>query len=136
MEKEKKALLIRYIVCFCVASALVLGVFAIKGFFTDNAKQNMQLLHDAFFASGALLMLFSAMLFLSAEGALLGLTYVFGRAIKALFIPFGRRDQESYAQYRERKLGGKKGDAGGAVFWTGLLFVAISVVFLIIWYQL
>ena len=136
MEKEKKALLIRYIVSFCVASGLVLIVFTLKGFFTDNAKQNIQLLHDAFFASGALLMLFSAMLYLSSEGALLGISYVFGKAIKAVFIPFGRKDQETYAQYRERKLGNKKNVAGGTIFLVGLLFVIVSVVFLIIWYQM
>ena len=136
MEEEKKSLLIRYIVCFCVGVGLVLAIFSIKGFSADDAKYNIQLLHDAFFSSGALLMLFSAMLYLSSEGALLGLTYVFGRALKAVFIPFGRKDEESYADYRERKLGGKKGDTGGAIFWTGLFFVIISVVFLIIWYRL
>lgn len=136
MEKEKKALLIRYIVCFCVASGIVLIILALKGFFSDNAKQNVQLLHDAFFSAGALLMLFSAMIFLSAEGALLGLSYVFGKAIKAVFIPFGRKDQESYAQYRERKLGNRKTTGAGTIFLVGLLFVAISVIFLIVWYQM
>ena len=136
MEKEKKALLIRYLICFCVASGIVLAVFAIKGFFTDNAKTNMQILHDAFFTAGILFVLFSGMLFLSSEGAFLGVGYVLGRAVKAVFLPFGRKDHETYAQYRERKLGTKKSSGGGAIFFTGLLFVIVSIIFLIIWYQL
>ena len=136
MEKEKKALLIRYLVCFCVASAIVVGVFAIKGFFTANAKANMQILIDAFFSAGILFVLFSGLLFVSGEGALLGVSYVFGRAIKAVFVPFGRKDNETYAQYRERKLGTKKSGIGTPIFLTGLLFVVVSLIFLIIWYQL
>jgi hypothetical protein len=123
-------------VCFGVASALVLAVFAIKGFFTENAKANIQLLHDAFFSSGILLVLFSGLMFVSAEGALLGVSYVLGRAIKAVFVPFGRKDHETYAQYRERKLGTKKTTGAGPVFLTGLVFVLVSVIFLIIWYQM
>ncbi len=135
MEKDKKALLIRYIVCFCVACGMVLGVFALKGFFTGNAKDNMQLLHDAFFSAGILMVLFSGMMFVAGEGAFLGVGYVLERAFKAL-IPLGRREYESYAQYRERKLGKKKVNSGTPIFLTGLLFVVVSIVFLIIWYQM
>jgi hypothetical protein len=112
------------------------GVFAIKGFFTANAKANMQILIDAFFSAGILFVLFSGLLFVSGEGALLGVSYVFGRAIKAVFVPFGRKDHETYAQYRERKLGTKKSGIGTPIFLTGLLFVVVSLIFLIIWYQL
>lgn len=136
MEKEKKALLIRYLVCFCVALVIVFTVFVIKGFFTGDAKANIQLLIDAFFTAGILFVLFSGMLYVSSEGALLGVRYVFGRAFKALFIPFGRKDHETYAQYRERKLGTKKSGIGTPIFLTGLLFVVVSLIFLIIWNQM
>ncbi len=136
MDKQKKAFWIQYIISFCVAAGIVLIVFAIKGFFTDNAKTNIQLLHDAFFSAGALLMLFSAMMFIADEGGFLGITYVFGRAIKAL-IPFGRLQDETYAQYRERKTGKKeKNTATGSVFFTGLFFFVVSLIFLAIWYSL
>jgi hypothetical protein len=96
----------------------------------------MQILIDAFFSAGILFVLFSGLLFVSGEGALLGVSYVFGRAIKAVFVPFGRKDHETYAQYRERKLGTKKSGIGTPIFLTGLLFVVVSLIFLIIWYQL
>ena len=61
MENETKSVLKRYLVCLCVGIGLVVAIFAIKGFFTDNAKGNIQLLHDAFFGAGALLMLFAGL---------------------------------------------------------------------------
>ena len=136
MNQPKKALFIRYIISFCVAAGIVVIVFAIKGFFTDNAKTNIQLLHDAFFSSGALLMLFSGMLFIADEGGFLAITYILGRAIKT-FIPFGRLQDETYAQYRERKTGKKeKNSPTGSVFFTGLFFFLISLLFLAIWYSM
>lgn len=135
MENETKSILKRYLVCFCVAIGLVVSVFAIKGFFTDNAKDNIQLLHDAFFGSGALLILFAGLLFVSGEGMFLGIGYALGRAIKAL-IPFSKKDHETYAQYRERKTGKPKTKTDACIFFTGLFFVVISIIFLIIWYQM
>jgi hypothetical protein len=119
-----------------VAAGIVVIVFAIKGFFTDNAKTNIQLLHDAFFSTGALMMLFSGMLFIADEGGFLAITYILGRAIKT-FIPFGRLQDETYAQYRERKTGKKeKNSPTGSVFFTGLFFFLISLLFLAIWYSM
>ena len=50
MEQEKKNRLIEYLVYFCIASLITLAVFAIKGFFTDRAAVNLQIL-AAFFAT-------------------------------------------------------------------------------------
>ena len=80
-------------------------------------------------------MLFYGLLYVSGEGAFLGVGYAMGRVVRAL-IPFSRKDHETYAQYRERKLAKphKKGD--GAIFFTGLIFFAISLIFLFIYEQL
>ena len=112
-----------------------MSVFAIKGFFTSDAKANIQILHDAFFAAGALLVLFAGLLFVSGEGVFLGVGYAMGRAIKAL-IPFSRKEHETYAQYRERKIGKHKRNGESCLFFTGLFFVAVSIIFLVIWYQM
>ncbi len=135
MGNENRPIWKRYLICFCVAIGLVVSIFAIKGFFTSNAKTNIQILSDAFFASGALLILFAGLLFVGGEGMFLGIGYALGRAVKAL-IPFSRKDHETYAQYRERKTGKQKTKGDGCIFFTGLFFVAVSIIFLIIWYQL
>lgn len=135
MEKEKKTILWKYVITLCVGLALALVVCAIGGFFQEDAKENIRLLHDAFFSVGALLVLFFGLLYVSSEGAFLGIGYALSWTIKT-FIPFGRKTQETYAQYRERKLGKQKKKGNACVFFIGLLFIAISIVFLIIWYQI
>ncbi len=134
MEEQNKSLLKRYGVCFFIASLCILTVFAIKGFFTADLKHNMQVLADAFFATGALFMLFYGLIFVSGEGALLGIGYALRVAFRAL-IPFARKRHETYAQYRERKTGDRKGNRDGCIFFTGLFFFLISFIFLFIWYK-
>ena len=73
MKPEKKSLLIKYSVCFGVAAIIAFIVIWIKGFFTDSVAVNVQILADAFFVSGILLTLFAGMLFVSSEGALIGI---------------------------------------------------------------
>ena len=135
MEKDKKSILIKYGVCFVVASAIVLFVFSLKGFFGSDTKQNIQLLHDAFFTAGALLMLFSGFQYVSGEGVFLSLGFIGSRVIKA-FIP-GPKEYETYAQYRERKEGsGKKSKGKHCILLTGLFFFLLSLIFLAVWYKI
>ena len=137
MEKDRKATLIRYLVCLCVAVAMVFVVLLIQGLFdgTDRTtKDVMQIFHNAFFATGALLALFAGLLFVAGEGVFLGVGYAMGRVVKA-FLPFLGRDHETYAEYRERKTGKKKKKGDLCLLFTGLAFIAISIVFLIIWYN-
>ena len=133
MNQEKKTLLIKYGICFCIASLITLIVFAVKGFFTDNVAVNIQILSDGFFVSGILMTMFAGMWYISNEGALLGISYVITGVIQA-FIPMGRAKHETYAKYRERKLGENKKAVDGAVLVVGLLFLAVGIVFTLIWY--
>lgn len=135
MQQEKKSLLIKYLVCFGVASLITVAVFWIRGFFTDNVGVNIQILSDGFFVSGILLVLFAGMLFVSSEGALIGISFVLRNVVLA-FVPMGRKQHELYAQYRERKLAEKhaKSPTDHCILVVGLVFVAISIVFTVIWY--
>lgn len=135
MQQEKKSLLIKYLICFCIASLITVGVFGIKGFFTDNVGVNIQILSDGFFVSGILLLIFAGMMFISSEGALIGIGFVL-RSVALIFIPMGRKNHEFYAQYRERKLAERKAKTSNdhCVLVVGLVFLAISIVFTVIWY--
>lgn len=130
---EKKPLLKKYIICFIIASLLTVGVFAIKGFFTDSIAVNIQILSDGFTVSGLMFLFFAGMMFVSGEGALIGVTFVF-RNVVLWFVPGGRFRQETYRDYRERKLSEAKKSSDHCVSLTGLLFFAIGVVFTVIWY--
>ena len=133
MKQENKSLLTKYIVCFCVASLITVAVFWSKGFFTDSIAVNIQILSDGFFVSGILLTLFAGMMFISSEGALIGIGFVLRNVIQA-FIPMGRKKHELYAQYRERKLSEAKKSTDNCILFTGLFFLLIGTIFTIIWY--
>ena len=62
MKEENKELLIKYIVCFGVASLITLIVFWIKGFFAHSIGVNIQILSDGFCVSGIMLLLFAGLL--------------------------------------------------------------------------
>ena len=104
MKQENKGLLIRYLISFGIASVLTVGVFAIQGFFTDSPAVNMQILADGFTISGLLLTLYAGMIFVSSQGALIGISYVFRNIVLTWFVPMGRAKHEQYGEYRERKL--------------------------------
>ena len=133
MKQEKKTLLIKYMICFAVASLITVAVFWSKGFFTDSLAVNIQILSDGFFVSGILLTLFAALLFLSGEGALIGPGYVFRHTV-LMWIPFGRLKHESYAKYRERRMAKIKKSTDHCILVVGLIFLFIGVVFTVIWY--
>lgn len=133
MKKENKALLVKYIVCFAVASLITIAVFWYKGFFAHSLAVNIQILADGFSVSGLLLSLFAGMMFISGEGALIGIGFVLRNVVLA-FIPLGRLRHEKYADYRERKMKELKKATDHAVLWTGLLFLVTGIVFSVIWY--
>lgn len=131
--KEKKPLLIKYLICLGVALAITLAVIAGKGFFTDSTAVNIQILSDGFSVSGLLLALVAGLIYLSGEGAFIGIGFVMRNVVLA-FIPMGRSMHETYAKYRERKLGKAKKAGDHAVLFVGLAFLAVGITFTVIWY--
>ena len=132
MKQETKSLLIKYAICFSVASLITVAVFWIKGFFTDRIEVNVQILADGFTVSGLILTLFAGLLFVSREGALIGIGYVMRSVVQA-FVPMGRMKHERYAEYRERKLGNMKKTSDHSMLITGLVFLLVGVIFTVIW---
>ena len=133
MKRESSSLLIKYIVCICIAALITVGIFAIEGFFTSDLARNIQVLGDGFTVSGVLFTLFAGMLFISSEGALVGIGFVVRNAILTFF-PMGRLKHERYADYRERKMKEIKKSGDHCILVTGLVFLAIGIIFTVIWY--
>ena len=134
MKKDNKALLLKYITCFAIASLIAIAVFWSKGFFGPATAVNLQILADGFFVSGILLTLFAGMMFVSREGALIGISFVMRNVVLA-FIPMGRKKHEVYRDYRERKLKELKKTNDKSILVTGLFFLMIGIVFTVIWYK-
>lgn len=133
MKQETKETLTKYAICFGVEAFIAFLVIWSKGFFTQSAAVNVQILSDAFFVSGVLMTLFAGMLYVSSEGALIGIGFVL-RNVVLTFIPMGRAKHERYADYRERKRREAKKQDNRCILVTGLFFLVIGIIFTVIWY--
>ena len=133
MKQETKDALIKYGICVGVEMVVAFLVIWSKGFFTDSAAVNIQILSDAFFVPGVLMTLLAGMAYVSGEGALVGISFVLRNALLT-FIPMGRAKQERYADYRERKLREAKKRDNKAILVSGLIFLFIGAALTAIWY--
>ena len=133
MDQDIKAILKKYGACFLIASLIAFVIFWIKGFFNHSIAVNIQILSDGFSIAGMLFLFFAGMMFISGEGALIGIGFVL-KSIAQAFVPMGRKNHELYRDYRERKLGKPKTPGDHCILITGLIFFAIGMIFTIIWY--
>ena len=133
MKQEKKATFRNYAICVGIEVLIAFLVIWSKGFFTDSAAVNIQILSDAFFVAGILMTLYAGMMYVSGEGALIGIGFVLRNVVLA-FIPMGRARHERYADYRARKLSKAKKRNDSYVIVTGLIFLFIGIIFTAIWY--
>ena len=134
MKQENRSSFIKYAVCVGIELVIAFLVIWSKDFFTDRAAVNLQILSDAFFVAGILMTLFAGMLYVSSEGALVGIGFVL-RNVVLTFIPMGRARQERYADYRERKMREMKKNNDICILITGLFFLAVGIVLTLIWYS-
>ena len=132
MRQETKITLRNYAICVGIELLIAFLVIWSKGFFAHSLAVNVQILADAFFVAGILMTLFAGMMYVSGEGALIGIGFVL-RNVVLTFIPMGRARHERYADYRERKLGKAKQHDNSCILVTGLIFLAIGIVLTVIW---
>ena len=133
MKEETKVKLRNYGICVGIELVIAICVIWSKGFFAHSAAVNVQILSDAFFVAGILMTLFACMMYISGEGALIGIGFVL-RNVVLTFIPMGREKHELYADYRARKLKEAKKRSNGHILVTGLIFLSIGIIFTTIWY--
>jgi len=133
LKQETKVALKNYAICFGIEALIAFLVIWSKGFFTQSTAVNIQILSDAFFVAGILMTLFAGMMYVSGEGALLGIGFVLRNVVLA-FIPMGRAKHEVYADYRARKLKEAKKHNNSYILVTGLVFLFIGIIFTAIWY--
>ena len=117
-----------------MASIITLAVFGIRGFFGHNPAENTEILANGFNTAGILFLLFAGLMYVSGEGALLGIGYI-GQCVAQAFVPMGRKNHESYASYRERKIGQIKKPGDNCILVVGLIFFLVGIIFTVIWYK-
>lgn len=125
MSKKAKTLLkcgIALGVCILFTAVYLLNM----DYAEATQAQILGTVSDAFSMPGLLLILFGGLLFVSNEGAFLGVGYALSIAFKAL-VPGGRLKMETYADYVERK-SGKRVDGYGFLFAVGGVWLAIGLI--------
>lgn len=131
-----KKTLLKYLIAIIVESLILVAVLFGQGYFSltlwiDRCK----ILCDAFTLAGLIPILLCALVWVSNQGMFVGLGYACKWLVQTL-IPFVKVTKETYAQYRERKLehGGIRGYS--FLFFSGLLFFVVALIFLILYIQI
>ena len=132
MSKPDRTNLIRYAIAFAVGIALSIVYVSVRDFGTQELADKYRILCDAFTVPGALLLLSGALMTVSNTGALDGLGYV-GKQAVGMFIPGKGLGTERYADYVERRRQ-KRVQGYGFLYVSGSIFVALALVFLILFY--
>lgn len=122
----------KLLVCFAVGAVIALALLFAKGVFdTQDAKDNVRIVCDAFFAAGAILLVAGALVWTFDNGITDGLTYSARTMLNLRKKDYETNERESYSAYRERKHKNKGTVkefliSGGAYF---IVSVALLVVY-------
>lgn len=122
----------KLLVCFAVGAVIALALLLAKGVFdTQDAKDTVRIVCDAFFAAGAILLVAGALVWTLDNGITDGLTYSARTMLNLRKKDYETKERESYSAYRERKHKNKGTVkefliSGGAYF---IVSVALLVVY-------
>lgn len=122
----------KLLVCFAVGAVIALALLLAKGVFdTQDAKDTVRIVCDAFFAAGAILLVAGALVWTFDNGITDGLTYSARTMLNLRKKDYETNERESYSAYRERKHKNKGTVkefliSGGAYF---MVSVALLVVY-------
>lgn len=127
MKPENKGLL-KYIVCVCIASLITYVAYL-----PWRDQHVLAALSNGFFISGILFLSFAGMLYISGEGGFIGIGFVL-QSVVQWFVPMGRKNHESYAKFRERKLAkASSKPVELSVLLTGVVFLLVGVILTAVW---
>ena len=123
----------KLLICFGVSAVITIAVLLIKGVFSaETTKEMVMILSDAFFLGGALILVVAGLVWASDNGVSDGIGYSFSKLFN-----LRKRDyeehKESYSEYKDRKHSKKSSVIEFLI--SGVSFVFISVVFLLIYLQ-
>lgn len=134
MSQEKKVRLYSYGITGGVSLLLAAVYILLRDFGSLGWKERFLVLSDAFTVPGILLLCIGAMCWISAKGGLDGMAYIL-KYVAAMLIPGKRFEVRKYSDFvLERE--GKRRSGFGFLLITGLVCLAITAVFLVLYYQM
>lgn len=134
MSKIWKTRLLKYGITFAIGGLLVWAMLSTRGYaWSAGDAERYRLLCDAFTVPGLLFAMAGLLTAIGNTGSFTGLSYVL-RYLGLSLVPGGRKKQESYYDYAQRKKG-KEIHGYGFLMISGCVFLAVAIVFLILFYQ-
>lgn len=133
MSQEKKVRLYSYAIAAGVSLLLAAVYILLRDFGALDWKERFRVLSDAFTVPGLLLLCAGAMCWISSKGGLDGMAYIL-KYVGSLLIPGKRFEVKKYSDYVEEREG-KRRSGYGFLLITGLVCLAITAVFLVLYYQ-
>lgn len=132
--KERRKLIAKYGISTALAMMIAWAVLSTHGFmFSLAISEQYRLLCDAFFVPGVLLLSAGALIFASNHGTFDGLSYA-SRYVARMFVPWSGKRDESFGEYVRRKEEKGKIKGYGFLFLVGGIFMAVSVLFLLLFF--
>lgn len=131
--KDGHKLLLKYGITTGVAGLFSLGFMWARGLWTvQTPVERYKILADAFSVPGMLLVLFGALLWVSSEGIFDGIGYALNR-VGSMFIPMHKKSAQ-HLTYYDYVMGkrGKRVHGFSFMFFVGLVFIAVSIVFIVL----
>ena len=124
----------KYSIATTVGIGLAILSLSLGGYSADSAAvDKYRMLCNAFTIPAILLIMVGCLVSISTTGFFDMISYGFSRAARAL-IPGGRRPDQSYAAYKERKEKSRFQDYSFILI-TGILFLVVAIVFMILFYN-
>lgn len=128
----KKINRLKLLICYASGAAITLLLLVLRGAFTaEKTLDAVRLTCDAFFVSGAFLLLAGALIWVLDNGVTDGITYSAKKIFDLRRKDYEDNRRESYSEYRERKHK-KKGNVAEFLIAGGSYF-AISLVLLFVY---
>ncbi len=128
-----KSILIRYGVCAVIATALLFLILVTNGYWgLTEPQERLRVLCDAFSLPGLLLVLSSGLILAANAGTFNGLLYGLKVGIE-IVLPFLPHKYVKYRDFVEKRKG-KRIKGYGFICYTGLVFLAVGIVLLIIFH--
>lgn len=134
MNKQVKHVLLRYGITLALGAALTWLILDLQGYaYLTSDMARYRLLSNAFTIPGTIMLMVGLLVLISSTGVYDGLGYTL-RWLRMTLLPFDTAKHERYYDYVQRKRSLPRLH-GGFLIVCGIIFLAIAVVFLILFYQ-
>ena len=137
MNNDLKSKIKKYSLTIIIGLIITVGLLFSFNFFSGELSNidTMKALSDAFSVSGILLLAYGALIYVSTEGMFDGVSYAGMFVVRSLVPGMRRNPIQKYGDYKVSKEG-KRCSGYAYIFFIGLGFLAVGIIFTILFFTL